>query len=310
STLVPAEDQGSVFVVMSLPPASSMQRTNEVRDALARRAMDQFPAIDDIVAFSGFDFLSSAPSTSSAVAFVSLKPWNERAATSFDVVSGLMKIGFGIPQAQILALNPPPISGLSRTGGFTGYVQNLSGADYKTSQDKVGEIVAEANQRPELQNVRTTLETDVPRYFIDVDRAKALDLGVSLTDLFSTMQATFGSLYVNDFTMLARNFQANLQSAYDFRARPEDLRYVFVRSRTTGDMIPIASLVETERTTGASVVQRFNVFPAAKIMGDPAPGYSSGDAIAAMEDVVDSVQGSDYELAWTGTAYFEKRAGA
>lgn len=310
STLMPKEDKGVVFTVMSLPPASALARTNEVRDSFTRRALEKFPAIENITAFSGFDFLSGAPSTSSAVAFISLKPWHERDTSSFDVVKGLIGLGMTIPQARILAFNPPPIMGLSTTGGFTGYIQSVGGDDYETIYKKVQKVVAAANKRPELQRVRTTLAVNVPRYFIDVNRVKALQLGVSLTELFATMQATFGSLYVNDFTMLGRNFQVQLQSQYAFRGKPEDLRNVYVRSHTTGDMIPISSLVDTRRETGASVVQRFNVFPAAKIMGTPAPGYSSGEAIKAMEEVVNNVLGNDYELAWTGSAYFEQRAGA
>ena len=310
STLLPDEDQGTVFAVISMPPGASLARTNEVRDALSARALENIPAIENITAFSGFDFLSSAPSTSSAVAFISLKPWQERSETSFDIVKQLFGMGFSLSQGRIIAFNPPPIMGLSTTGGFTGYIQNTAGASYEEIQSKVQELVAAANKRPELSQVRTTLATNVPRYFLDVNRTKAIQLGVSLPELFATMQATFGSLYVNDFTLLGRNFQVKLQSQYDFRSKPDDLRNVYVRSQTTGDMIPILSLIDPQRTTGASVVERFNVFPAAKIMGDPAPGYSSGESIAAMEEVVNNVLGDDYQLAWTGSAYFEKRAGA
>jgi len=310
STLVPEEDKGVAFATIALPPASALEQTNEIRDAFTQRALASMPAIDNITAFSGFDFLAGALQTNSAVAFISLKPWGKRDTSSFAVVRKLLGLGSTISQAQILAFNPPPIMGLSTTGGFTGFIQSLRGVDYDVLHQHVQEVLAAANQRPALQQVRTTLVTDVPRYFIDVNRDKALELGVSLPELFATLQATFGSFYVNDFTLLGRNFQVQLQSQYRFRAKPEDLRHVYVRSHSTGDMIPVSSLVDSERRTGASVVQRFNVFPAAKIMGVPAPGFSSGEAIAAMEDVVANVLGQDYNLAWTGTAYFEKRAGA
>ncbi|HLQ84762.1 MAG TPA: efflux RND transporter permease subunit, partial [Salinisphaeraceae bacterium] len=311
STLIPDEDQGVVFVQMNTPPGASLTRTNEVRDAVTHRAMAQFPdAIDNITAISGFDLLASSVKLSSAVSFVSLKPWGERDITADEVVKGLFAMGMGIPQGRVLAFNPPPIQGLSTTGGITGFIQNTGGASYNEIQEQVDRVVAIANQRPELQNVQTTLQSNVPRYFLDVDREKAMELGVSLPDVFATLQATFGSLYVNDFTLLGRNFQVNLQSQYDFRSKPEDLRDVFVRSQTTQDMIPISSLVDTERTTGPEVVERFNMFPSAKVMADPAPGYSTGDAIAAMEELVATELDNTYDIAWTGEAFFEKRASA
>src|SRR5699024_10120005 len=142
STLVPNEDQGVVVAVMSLPSASSLARTNEVRDALSDRALNNIPAIKNITAFSGFDFLSSAPSTSSAVAFISLKPWEDRDTDSFQVVNKLMGLGMGIPQAQILSFNPPPIMGLSTTGGVEAFVQSTGGADYGQIKQDVSKLVA------------------------------------------------------------------------------------------------------------------------------------------------------------------------
>ncbi len=313
STLLPEEDQGSIFAAVTLPPASSLARTNEARDAFTSRALERFPAVTDMTAFSGYDFLAGARQTNAAVAFISLANWSERpdeGESSFALVDRLIGLGQGIPQAQIMAFNPPPIQGLSQTGGFTGYIQSTRGADYDELFQRVQQVVAAANQRPELSRVRTTMSQDVPRYFIDVDREKALTLGVPLDQLFATMQATFGSLYVNDFTLLGRNFQVQLQSEFEYRAKPEDLRHVFVRSQTTGDMIPISSLVTSERRTGASIVQRFNVFPAAKMMGVPAPGYSSGEAVAAMDAVVAETLGEGYQMSWVGTAYQQQQAGA
>jgi multidrug efflux pump len=169
--------------------------------------------------------------------------------------------------------------------------------------------VAEANKRPELSQVRTTLTTNVPRYRLDVDREKAKTLGVPINDLFATLQATFGSLYVNQFTYLGRNWQVNIQSDAPYREKPEDLAKVFVRSDTTGDMIPVSSLVSHERRLAADVVERFNIFPAAKIMGSPAPGYSSGQANQAIQQVVaDVLGGNNYQLSFTGTAYQEETA--
>ncbi len=312
STLVPQEDQGSIFASITLPPASSLTRTNEARDDFTALARERFPAISDITAISGYDLIAGARQTNAGIAFMTLKPWGGRTAadqSSFALVDQIMALGREVPQARIQVFNPPPIQGLSATGGFEGFIQNTTGADYGTIEEDVAEVVAAASERPELAGVRTTLTTGVPRYSVDADREQARALGVSIAGLFSTMQATFGTLYVNDFTYLGRNFQVRLQSQYEFRGKPEDLRHVFVRSDTTGDMIPLSSLVSTERVQGASIVQRFNVFPAAKILGSPAPGYSSGQAIDAMQAVVAETLGEGYQLSWTGTAYQEQAAG-
>ena len=311
-TLVPQEDQGYIFATYNLPPAASLQRTEDVRDDLIAQSLEAMPAVEDIVGVAGYDFLASAQRTYSGIAFLTLKDWGERGGEgqdSFSLVGQTMQVGAQIPEAQILSFNPPPIIGLSTTGGFEGYLQNLAGADFNEIREAAGKVVAEANKRPELSQVRTTLATNVPRYRLDVDREKAKTLGVPIDQLFTTLQSTFGSLYVNQFTLLGRNWQVNIQSDAPYREKPEDLAKVFVRSTTTGDMIPVSSLVSTERTLSADVVERFNVFPAAKIMGEAAEGYSSGQAIAAIQEATDSALSSpDYQFSFTGTAYQETTA--
>jgi multidrug efflux pump len=310
--LLPQEDQGYIFATYTLPPAASLQRTEDVRDELIEKSLQSMPGVADIIGVAGYDFLASAQRTYAGIAFLTLKDWDERTGDgqdSFSLVGQTFGIGAQIPEAQIIAFNPPPIIGLSTTGGFEGYLQNISGAGFNEIREAAGRVVAEANKRPELSQVRTTLTTDVPRYRLDVDREKAKTLGVPISQLFSTLQATFGSLYVNQFTLLGRNWQVNIQSDAPYREKPEDLAKVFVRSTTTGDMIPVSSLVSTERTLAADVVERFNVFPAAKIMGSPAEGYSSGQANEAIQQVVNDVLGgSDYRLSFTGTAYQEEAA--
>jgi multidrug efflux pump len=156
--------------------------------------------------------------------------------------------------------------------------------------------------------VQATLSTSIPRFRAVLDREKAMALDVPINDVFATMQATFGSLYVNDFTLLGRNFQVNLQSDARFRDEPNDLDNVFVRSNS-GRMIPLSSLVTVKRTQGPDILERFNAFTASKVLGNPAPGYSSGQAIAAMEDVAHQVLPQGYQLAWTGSAYQEQASG-
>lgn len=309
SGLIPQEDQGYIFAMYTLPPAASLQRTEKVSDDLYKKFQKKLSGTDGIVSIPGYDFLAGAPRTWAGISFITLKDWSDRDVDSFSLVNKVLGLGASETEAQVVAFNPPPIIGLSTTGGFDGYLQSLHSSDYNTIYKKAQELVDAANKRPELQRVRTTLSVGVPRYKIDVDREKAKTLGVPITQLFDTLQATFGQLYVNQFTMLGRNWQVNLQSAGEYRMNPDDLRQVFVKSNKTGEMIPVSSLVSTKRRTAADVVERFNVFPSAKIMGSPAAGYSSGEANAAIQEVASNVLGNDYRFEFTGTAYQAEHVG-
>ncbi|WP_348760612.1 multidrug efflux RND transporter permease subunit [uncultured Salinisphaera sp.] len=309
SGLIPQEDQGYIFAYYQLPPGASLQRTEEVSQDFYHLASDNMKGLAGVISVPGYDFLASAPRTWAGVMFLTLEDWGKRAPSSFELVNQAFGLGAQVPDGRIIAFNPPPIIGLSTTGGFEGYVQSKEGSDYNTLFKRTQELVAAANKRPELQRVRTTLTTDVPRYKVKADREKAKNLGVPINDLFNTLQATFGQLYVNQFTFLGRNWQVNLQSDAPYRMHPDDLRQVYVRSDKSGDMIPVSSLVSTQRETSADVVQRFNVFPAAMVQGAPAPGFSSGQANAAIQDVADNVLGSGYSWSFTGTAYQAQNVG-
>jgi multidrug efflux pump len=171
----------------------------------------------------------------------------------------------------------------------------------------VQSLIQAASQRPELTGLSTTFSAAVPQYDVSVDREKAKALGVPIADVYTTMQATFGSVYVNDFTLFGRTFQVNLQSEGDFRRTPDDMRYVFVRSNS-GEMIPLDVLVTAKRIVGPDMLERFNLFTGAKIMGQPAPGFSSGQALSVMEQVAAETLPEGYTLSWTGSAYQEKAA--
>ncbi|MDN3515983.1 multidrug efflux RND transporter permease subunit [Aquisalimonas lutea] len=311
SGLVPQEDQGFVLVSPSLPPAASLGRTEDARDALVGR-LTSMDAVEDVVSFAGYDIIAGALRTNAATAFVSLEDWDERTAPGQDAQSmagRIMGIGAEMEEASVMAFVPPPIQGLSLTGGVTGYVQVRGGADAEEVREIAGELQAAASERPELARVNVTLDTGIPRYDAEIDREKAKAQGVRVDEVFAAMQSTFGSLYVNDFTMAGRNWQVNLQSEGAFRSHPNDLRRVFVRS-DSGDMIPVSSLVTLERTQGADVFNRFNVYPAAKIMADPAPGYTTGDVLGVMQELGDRVLDRDAQLGWIGEAYQLVDAGA
>jgi multidrug efflux pump len=173
-------------------------------------------------------------------------------------------------------------------------------------QKYVNEIIQKANAREELAGVRTTLNTSIPKYKIDVDVAKAKSKGVNLDEIYQTLNATFGSFYVNDFNLLGRTYMVNMQAKESFRKRPEDLEKIFVRS-AKGEMIPLSSLVTLKQSFGADLVERFNLFNAAKISGQATLGYSSGDALRVIEEVSNEVLPDGYSISWIGTAYQEKQ---
>lgn len=307
NSLVPEEDQGYVMVVPILLPGSSLERTIAVTNTVTERALKQ-PETRSIVMFSGFDLFSFTNKSSAAASFISLKDWKERQALESDaraLTGRLMGINADIKDAMVLALNPPPITGMSITGGFEGYIQNRSGASIEEIALTTNTLIEEARKRPELRNVQTTISPYVPQYYAELDRTKAKALNVAISDVFSVLQSTFGTYYVNDFSLFGRTFRVMLQSEGAFREKPEDLRHVFVRSQDH-KMVPLSSLVTLKRTVGPDLVERFNIFPAAKIMGEPAPGYSSGQAIQAMEDIAKQLLSKDYALSWMGSAYQEK----
>ncbi|MEF2073460.1 efflux RND transporter permease subunit [Consotaella aegiceratis] len=308
-SLVPDEDQGVLFVVSILPPASSLGRTTDVMEQATTNLL-QHPAVDDVVAFAGFDLLAGVQRTSAGAGFVSLKDWEERSDPSMDarnLPGPFIGMNAGIKDAMVLAFNPPPIIGLSTTGGFDLYVQDRAGNGSDALIETTNALVAEASKRPELAGLRSSFSANVPQYQIDVDREKAMALGVPISSIFETMQSTFGSLYVNDFTLLGRNYRVSLQSEASFREKPEDLRFVYVKANS-GSMIPLSTVLNVKRVVGPDLIERFNAFTSAKVSGGPAPGYSSGQALAAMQEVAANLP-EGYGIAWTGSAYQEIATG-
>lgn len=305
--LVPDEDQGYLLALMTLPEGASLSRTSAVMDNLDQALM-RLPTVQDTMSFSGMDAISNASKTNVATVFVTLRPWDDRTKageSSFDVVRTLFGMGMNVEQGQFIAFNPPPISGMSNTGGFEMWLQNRSGASSVELYDVATKLMAAANQRSELQGVSTSFGVNSPQLFVELDREKARTLGVGVSDVFSTMQATFGASYINDFNLYGRTFRVYTQSDKDYRARPEDLQDVYVRNNN-GDMIPIISLLNITPTAGPQTVERFNNFQAAKFMGSPAAGYSSGQAMTAMEEVAKDVLPEGYSISWSGSAYQEQ----
>lgn len=307
SALVPMEDKGYLIAVTALPPASALNRTVAVSSD-ASNITKNMPGIEYNIAISGFDLLSGAAKTNAATNFLILKDWSERKTPDqhSEALSGALNGAFfGVSDATIFALNPPPIMGLSISGGFEMYLQDRTGGSLQELGNIANQIVAKASQRPELMMVRNSLNMNIPQYKVTLDREKAKALGVSIKDAFTTLQSTFGAYYVNDFNLFGRTYQVNVQSEADYREKPEDLKNVFVKS-SSGKLIPLSSIISYERSVGADILERFNVFTAAKIEGEPAPGYTSGDALRAIEEVVKEVAPEGYATGWAGTSFQEK----
>ena len=308
--LVPMEDMGNLLVSYELPPASSLPRTTNFTSTVVEEVRNN-PNVETVVTINGYNMLSSSQNTYSGVSFIILKNWDEREQadqSAFALSRLFTQMGMSDPRGIGYSFSMPPIMGMSTTGGFEAYVQNRIGASSTELMKKTEELVAEANKNPALANVKTTFSVSTPQYTIELDRDKAMMMNVSIGSIYAVMQSTFGSLYVNDFTYMGRNFHVSLQSESRFRRSPDDLRYVYVKS-STGELVPLSSLITVKRVTGPELVNRFNIFPAAKVLGDPAEGYSSGQAIAAMEEVAAKVLGDSYTLSWIGSAYQEKLAG-
>jgi len=309
TALAPTEDQGYVLAIAALPPAASMQRTKTALEQLDKAAFAH-PAFDDNISVSGFDVLTNGERSNAGVSFVLLKDWSERhsPALSADAVTGaLFGAGMGIKDASIFSVAPPAVEGMSNTGGFEGFVQSRTN-DYAGLEKATQTLVAAAAQSREVAGVGTSYSAQVPRVQVEIDREKAKLLGVSLDDVNLTLQSTFGALYVNDFNRDGRVYRVQMQSDSQFRSHPEDLREVSVRSKS-GAMIPLTAIAAVNETTGPDFIERFNLFPSARLFGGPAQGHSSGQGLAAMEALAAKVLPDGYTLAWSGESYQEKTSG-
>jgi multidrug efflux pump len=309
--LVPDEDTGWLMAAPILPSASSLDSTRKVTDD-ATEALMKNENVAHVVAFSGYDFLSNSLKTSTGIMFIPLKDWSERQRPDQDarlLAGSFMGEMMGNRDAFVFVLNPPPIMGISVTGGFEIYVQQRGDADPAALAEAVNRIVAKAQERKDIfADVRSTFDANVPQYRAEVDIEKAKMLGVNLQELYGTLQATFGSLYVNDFTLGGRPFRVTLQADEHYRSKPEDLRFIYVKT-DKGAFLPIESVVTVTRVSGPELIERLNLFSGARIMGSPLPGVSSGDAIRAMEVAVEEAAGEGYSYGWTGAAFHEIRAG-
>src|SRR5262245_21674354 len=280
---IPAQDVGYVIVDVQLPYGASLERT----DAIVRRASDiilQVPGVAHAVGIAGFSGATRANSSNAGAIFATLKPFDERSGHGTggpEIIQNLRRQLSGMQEARLSVFPPPPVRGLGTAGGFKLEVQDRSGAGLEALQSATDALVAAGNQQPGLVGLFTPFNANTPQLYADVDRIKAKKLNVPLSNLFDTLQVYMGSAYINDFNLLGRTYRVTAQAAGTFRTNPEEIAKLKTRS-VTGAMVPLGSLVEIRPTTGPDRVLRYNMFPAAEINGDTAPGFGSGQAIGTM----------------------------
>ena len=305
--LVPDEDQGYFIGAAIMPDGASLDRTNAMVKQV-EAVMQTNKNIDTTFSLVGLDFLGGGGLKSSAATmFFPLKPWDERKQSAQQMVGeSYMKTGH-IKEGLPLFFSPPAIQGLGQTGGFEFYLQNAGEGGVKRLATLLPLLLAEANKQPELAGVKTLWQARSPQLYVDVDNEKARSMGVALSDVYNTLAATLGSYYVNDFNKNGRIYTVQLQAEGQYRAKPDDIGSMYVRS-STGQMIPVRAFTTIKFITGPDSVQRFNALPAIKLLGDAKPGYSSGQAIAAMERAAKNVLPADVVYDWGGASFQEKRS--
>jgi HAE1 family hydrophobic/amphiphilic exporter-1 len=307
---LPVEDQGYAISIVQLPDGASLHRTEEVVQQVTK-IMLETPGIENVFGIGGFSLLESTSASNAATFFVIFEPFEERhdPSKSMLAILGTLRGRFQneVLGARVLAFPPPSIRGLGATGGFTLQLQD-KGAGLAELEKMVQEIQADAASQTALRSVISTFRAGVPQLYADIDRVKVKTYDLDLTDVFGTMQSFLGSAYVNDFNKFGRTYQVRVQADQDFRARIEDIRRLEVRNRK-GQMVPLGAVVDIKPITGPQVLSRYNLYPTAQVTGEAAPGYSSGDALRLMENMMASKLPPGLGYEWTGMSLQEKRVG-
>ena len=308
-SFVPPEDQGFLYGSVQLPDGATLERTAKTTRQI-QGMLAEMPAIDNVLVINGFDLIGGGNKTNAATMFIPLKNWEDRTQSAQQVAAEISRKGGTLRDGVAFAFNPPTIRGIGQAGGFEVYVQSRGSADPKRLSDVTLAFMADLAKHPALTSINSFYRPTTPQLKVEVDREKAIALGIPVSDVYDALQATMGTLYVNDFNKFGRTYRVNLQADSKYRAKPEDLGNVFVRSNTTGEMIPLKAVITTGNLTGPEQLDRYNGFLAAKVLGAGKPGVSSGDAIRAVEQVAEASLPEGYQISWTGQAFQEKRAGS
>jgi HAE1 family hydrophobic/amphiphilic exporter-1 len=307
---IPDEDQGYIMVNAQLPDGATLERTGEVMDRVSE-ILRETPGVSDEITIGGYSLLDAVVTPNSGAVFVTLDPWDERTSADLQVDAILRRLSAQMAQIQaaiVFPFNPPPIQGLGTAGGFEYQLQDRAGAGIQLLESVAGDLVYEGNADPVLTRMNSSMRASVPQLYIDVDRVKAKTLGVPLSEVFSTLQAFLGSAYVNDFNIFGRTYKVMIQADQQYRSRVEDINRLEVRDRD-GRMVPLSTLVTVRDTAGPQTISRYNLYPSATITGVPAQGYSSGQAVAAMEALSARLLPPSMGYEWSGVTYQQIKAG-
>lgn len=310
TTFIPAEDQGYYLGAVSLPEGTSLNNTDEVMTRLAEE-LKKNPGVSQVIGISGYDILSDGAKSSAATFFVGLDPWSERTSpeTSINAEVGMaFKQGaMSYPEASIIAMNPPSLPGLGMVSDFTLQLLDMSGHTNEELDTITKKIVAVANTRPELQSVYTTYSVNSPIYEFEVDREKVKNLGLNISDVFTALQVNFGGTEINDFNQFGRSYKVVMQAESQFRDEADTTRFIFIRG-SNGQMVPLNTLIKPKLNSVPAIISRFNASRSVTIQGSPKDGYSSGQAMAAIEEVVKEVAPTGFNIDWSGQSREERAA--
>ncbi len=304
---VPAEDQGYLISALMLPDGASLQRTRATGEQF-QTMIKQDEAVDRVFVIAGNDIIGGGMKPNAGTVFIPLKDWDERKAGADDLAKKFMGMGMMLPDGLGLVFNPPAIRGLGNAGGFEAYIQARGDADPQKLSGVVQQFMEGLKKRQELVGINTFFRPTSPQLSVEVNEAKAISMGIAVSDVYQTLQATMGTLYVNDFNLNGRTYRVQLQADGQFRSKPEDLGRVYVKS-SSGSMVPVSALIKVKSVVGPEQLERFNGFLSAKVMGSSVPKVSTGDAIKIVEEVAKETLPAGYELEWTGQAFQEKRTG-
>lgn len=307
---VPSEDNGFVIVSTTLPEGTSQTITKQIAVDLGNW-IEQQPGVTQSMNIVGYNMLADGAKTNGATAFVGMEDWDQRKDPSMSVdalVGKIMAHGAQIPQASIVAINPPPIDGMGISAGFTLHIENRGGHTTDELMETANKFIAEAAKRPEIGSVYTAFSNDTPGYYLDVDRDMVAREGVSMSSVYQTLQSFYGSYQINDFTIFGRNFKVVIQAAPQFRETVDGNKNLYVRN-SNNELISVANFVRPRPIGSASIITRFNDYPAIKIMGAPAAGQSSGDALKALQEVAADTLGEGYTYEWADMSREEVEAG-
>ncbi len=310
SGFVPEEDQGYLLGAVMLPDAASLQRTEEVT-LQASRIIQEFDAVESVVTISGYSLVSGTVQPNSGFIFVQLKDWDERPEAEDHARNIVRRLNAAfatrIQQGAAFAFGPPAIPGLGTGAGFSMMLQDRGGNDPAYLDEQVQRFVQAARARPEIGRASSLFRASVPQVFLDIDESKTLKLGVPLDQVNTAIGAFLGGAYVNDFNRFGRLYKVYVQAEPEYRTDVNSLRFFYARNQD-GGMVPLSTLVSTSRTRGAEYTNRFNLFRSAEVQGQAAPGYSSSQALAALEEVAAETLPPDMSYAWNAMSYQEKAA--